>query len=56
MVRLLGLQNQANTIIGTPVQKGCSGGQKRRVTVGAQLITQPRILYLDEVLLFLNVQ
>jgi len=43
-----GLRNQANTIIGTPIKKGISGGQKRRVSVAAQLITGPKILFLDE--------
>jgi hypothetical protein len=42
------LRDQANTIIGTPIQKGISGGQKRRVGVASQLITSPKILFLDE--------
>lgn len=43
-----GLSDQANMIIGTPIQKGLSGGQKRRVSIASQLITSPRILFLDE--------
>ena len=43
-----GLQEQTNTIIGTPIQKGLSGGQKRRVGVASSLITCPKILFLDE--------
>lgn len=43
-----GLRNQANTLIGTPIRKGISGGQKRRVGVASQLITSPRVLFLDE--------
>ncbi|KJK85807.1 hypothetical protein H633G_10352, partial [Metarhizium anisopliae BRIP 53284] len=43
-----GLTAQASTLIGTPIRKGISGGQKRRVGVASQLITSPRILFLDE--------
>ena len=35
-------------MIGTPIRKGISGGQKRRVSVASQLITGPKILFLDE--------
>ncbi|KAK0646654.1 P-loop containing nucleoside triphosphate hydrolase protein [Cercophora newfieldiana] len=43
-----GLREQAGTLIGTPIRKGISGGQKRRVGVASQLITSPKILFLDE--------
>jgi ABC-type multidrug transport system ATPase subunit len=48
LLSAFGLDNQANMIIGTPIQKGLSGGQKRRVSVASQLITSPKILFLDE--------
>lgn len=48
LTRSFGLHNQSQTLIGTPLQKGLSGGQKRRVSVATQLITSPKILYLDE--------
>lgn len=44
----LGLQSCADLKIGTPIQRGISGGQRRRVTVGTGLVTFPRILFLDE--------
>lgn len=43
-----GIQGQAGTLVGTPIRKGISGGQKRRVSVASQLITCPKILFLDE--------
>ncbi|KAG4440503.1 hypothetical protein IFR05_004038 [Cadophora sp. M221] len=43
-----GLRHQQHTLIGTPIRKGISGGQKRRVSVAAQLITAPKIMFLDE--------
>lgn len=48
LLEAFGIQNQANTLVGTPIRKGISGGQKRRVSVANQLITCPKILFLDE--------
>ncbi|KAF3386971.1 Arginine--tRNA ligase, cytoplasmic [Penicillium rolfsii] len=48
LLEAFGIQNQADTLIGTPIRKGISGGQKRRVSVASQLITCPKILFLDE--------
>jgi ABC-type multidrug transport system ATPase subunit len=48
IIEAFGLASQRDTIIGTPLQKGLSGGQKRRVSVATELITAPRILFLDE--------
>ena len=48
LLEAFGIQNQANTLVGTPIRKGISGGQKRRVSVASQLITNPKILFLDE--------
>jgi hypothetical protein len=48
LIESFGLREQANSIIGTPIRKGISGGQKRRVSVASQLITAPKILFLDE--------
>ncbi|KAG9039437.1 hypothetical protein FRB95_010726 [Tulasnella sp. JGI-2019a] len=44
----LGLSECENTRIGNPIQRGISGGQKRRVTIGSALVTMPKILLLDE--------
>ncbi|KAJ6488885.1 P-loop containing nucleoside triphosphate hydrolase protein [Mycena sanguinolenta] len=45
----LGLQSCQNQRIGTPISRGISGGQKRRVTAACAMVTFPRILLLDEV-------
>jgi ABC-type Mn2+/Zn2+ transport system ATPase subunit len=44
----LGLSDVSHHRIGNAIQRGISGGQKRRVTLGAALVTMPRILILDE--------
>ena len=44
----LGLTDVAHQRIGNAIQRGISGGQKRRVTLGAALVTMPKILLLDE--------
>lgn len=48
LIDSFGLRKQEDTIIGTPIRQGISGGQKRRVSVASQLITAPKILFLDE--------
>ncbi|KAH9476836.1 ABC transporter G family member 11 [Psilocybe cubensis] len=45
----LGLNGCADQKIGTPISRGISGGQKRRVTAACAMVTFPRILFLDEV-------
>jgi ABC-type multidrug transport system ATPase subunit len=45
LLTALGLQGQANNLIGA---KGIPDGQKRRVSVAAQLITRPKLLFLDD--------
>ena len=44
----LGLKECANTRIGDNGHKGCSGGEKRRVSIGVQLLANPSVLFLDE--------
>jgi ABC-type multidrug transport system ATPase subunit len=48
LLEAFGIHGQAETLVGTPIRKGISGGQKRRVSVASQLITCPKILFLDE--------
>lgn len=44
----MGLKDCADNLIGNELVKGISGGEKRRVTIGVQILTDPRILLLDE--------
>lgn len=45
----LSLKECANTRIGNNVHKGCSGGEKRRTSLGVQMLANPSVLFLDEV-------
>lgn len=48
MVLKMGLKDCADNLIGNELIKGISGGEKRRVTIAVQILTEPRILLLDE--------
>lgn len=48
LIASFGLQDQADTIVGTPIKKGLSGGQKKRLSVASRLVTDPSIIFLDE--------
>jgi len=44
----LGLKECADTIVGDNHRKGLSGGEKRRLSVALQLVSNPAVLFLDE--------
>eukprot|EP01119_Soliformovum_irregulare_P022241 TRINITY_DN756_c1_g1_i2.p1 TRINITY_DN756_c1_g1~~TRINITY_DN756_c1_g1_i2.p1 ORF type:complete len:570 (-),score=129.53 TRINITY_DN756_c1_g1_i2:1856-3445(-) len=48
VIQELGLKECADTFIGSASVKGISGGEKRRVSVAIQLLTNPSLLFLDE--------
>ncbi|PON45796.1 ABC transporter-like [Trema orientale] len=48
LIDQLGLRNAANTIIGDVAHRGVSGGERRRVSVGVDVIHEPILLFLDE--------
>ena len=45
----LGLKECADTRIGNKVHKGCSGGEKRRTSLAVQMLSNPSVLFCDEV-------
>jgi ABC-type multidrug transport system ATPase subunit len=49
IISKLGLQTCANTRIGDEKRRGISGGERKRVSIGIELVTDPHILFLDEV-------
>jgi len=48
MLEELGLEDCADTIVGGALIKGISGGQRKRTSVGVELVTRPPLVFLDE--------
>uniref|UniRef100_A0A8C6L610 ATP-binding cassette sub-family G member 2-like n=1 Tax=Nothobranchius furzeri TaxID=105023 RepID=A0A8C6L610_NOTFU len=48
VVEDLGLTDCADTKIGTEFLRGVSGGERKRCSIGMELITSPSLLFLDE--------
>lgn len=48
VLKLLDLTPCRDVIVGGPLLKGLSGGQRKRLTVAVELITRPPIFFLDE--------
>jgi ABC-type multidrug transport system ATPase subunit/pSer/pThr/pTyr-binding forkhead associated (FHA) protein len=44
----LGLDALADTVIGSPIKKVLSGGQRKRVNIALELVTDPALMFLDE--------
>ena len=44
VIRSMGLSDCADNLVGGEFVKGISGGEKRRVSIGVQLLTEPRVL------------
>ncbi len=48
VVAELGLVDAADTVIGNWHMRGVSGGQRRRVVIGCELVVSPSLIFLDE--------
>lgn len=44
---MMGLTHTRDTLVGTPLIKGISGGERKRLCVAMELLTQPKLLFLD---------
>lgn len=49
VLKLLSLTNCANTLVGNELVRGVSGGEKKRVTIAEALVSNSRLLCLDEI-------
>ena len=48
IIEELRLTKCQNTKIGGPLVKGVSGGERKRTSIGVELITDPYLIFLDE--------
>ncbi|GMJ15445.1 ATP-binding cassette G28 [Hibiscus trionum] len=48
VIESLGLQAVRDSLVGTVEKRGISGGQKKRVNVGLEMVMEPSLLILDE--------
>ncbi|KAF9340934.1 hypothetical protein BGZ91_011756 [Linnemannia elongata] len=48
VVDFLGLNSVMDSVVGDAEKRGISGGQRKRVNIGMELVTDPSILFLDE--------
>ncbi|GMH30152.1 hypothetical protein Nepgr_031995 [Nepenthes gracilis] len=49
VLKILGLDICADTIVGDEMRRGISGGQKKRVTTGEMLVGPAKVLLMDEI-------
>ncbi len=48
VLKQLGLESTRDVLVGSPEKKGISGGQRKRVNLAMELLTDPSVLFLDE--------
>ena len=45
---MLGLEQSCHTNIGNNLIRGISGGERKRTSIGVELLTNPSLIFLDE--------
>ncbi|KAG4932201.1 hypothetical protein JHK87_046203 [Glycine soja] len=48
-MKILGLDICADTLVGDPIRRGISGGQKKRLTTGEMIVGPTKALFMDEI-------
>ena len=48
IIEELGLKKCEHSRVGGATQRGISGGERKRLSIGVELVTGPRLLFLDE--------
>lgn len=48
VIKELGLEAVADSLVGTEFLRGISGGEKKRTNLGRELVTAPSIIFMDE--------
>lgn len=48
VISAMHLENCADTPIGNPTVRGLSGGERKRTSIGVELVSNPKLLFLDE--------
>jgi ABC-type multidrug transport system ATPase subunit len=48
IISSLGIEHVSNSVIGNEEERGISGGQRKRVNIGMELVAEPSVLFLDE--------
>ena len=48
VIDLLGIRHVCNSEVGSVTNRGISGGQRKRVNIGMEIVTRPSVCFMDE--------